>query len=95
MAALMILLGAVDLGLGALFFGFAPERIEPFRAAFGVPPEFNPIGAVSVGYAETAADPGGSAPHASPARSAMSSTTAGSAGRGSRTRLQRAWWPRR
>jgi len=50
MAALLILLGAVDLGLGALFFGFAPERIDPFRAAFDVPAQFNPIGAVSVGY---------------------------------------------
>jgi nitroreductase len=50
MAALLILLGAVDLELGALFFGIAPERIPPFRAAFEVPPEFNPIGAVTVGY---------------------------------------------
>jgi nitroreductase len=50
MAALLILLGAVDLGLGALFFGFAPERIDPFRAAFDVPAQFNPIGAVGVGY---------------------------------------------
>jgi len=50
MAALLILLGAVDLELGALFFGIAPEQIPPFRAAFGVPPEFNPIGAVTVGY---------------------------------------------
>jgi nitroreductase len=60
MAALMILLGAVDMGLGALFFGFAPERIDPFRAAFEVPPEYHPIGAVTVGYAEADADPGGS-----------------------------------
>jgi nitroreductase len=54
MAALLILLGAVDAGLGALFFGFAPERIGAFREAFGVPSQFNPIGAVTVGYpAET------------------------------------------
>jgi nitroreductase len=54
MAALLILLGAVDAGLGALFFGFAPERIGAFREAFGVPTKFNPVGAVTVGHpAET------------------------------------------
>jgi nitroreductase len=61
MAALLILLGAIDLGLGALFFGFAPERIAPFREAFGVPPEFNPIGAVTVGHPVEEAAPVGSA----------------------------------
>lgn len=61
MAALMILLGAVDLGLGALFFGFAPERIDAFREAFEVPADFNPIGAVSVGYPAESGEPVGSA----------------------------------
>ncbi len=60
MAALLILLGAVDRGLGALFFGFAPERIAPFREAFGVPDSFHPIGAVAVGYPDADLDPGGS-----------------------------------
>jgi nitroreductase len=49
-AALLMLLTAVDQGLGACFFGVPPERIEPYREAFGVPAEFLPIGAITVGY---------------------------------------------
>ena len=45
-----MLLTAVDEGLGACFFGIPPERIDAFRAAFGVPGEFRPVGCVSVGY---------------------------------------------
>lgn len=50
MAALLMLLTAVDEGLGACFFGVMPARIESFKAAFEVPAPFMPIGAVSVGY---------------------------------------------
>ncbi|GIF52719.1 nitroreductase [Asanoa ferruginea] len=50
MASLLMLLTAVDEGLGACFFGIPPERLETFREAFGVPAEFTPIGAVTVGY---------------------------------------------
>jgi nitroreductase len=50
MASLLMLLTAVDEGLGACFFGIPPERIPAYRSAFGVPPSFTPIGAVSVGY---------------------------------------------
>jgi nitroreductase len=46
-----MLLTAVDEGLGACFFGIPPDRIGSFRAAFGVPDEYSPIGCVSVGYA--------------------------------------------
>ena len=49
-AALLMLLTAVDEGLGACFFGVPPERMDAFRSAFGVPAEFTPIGCVSVGY---------------------------------------------
>jgi nitroreductase len=49
-AALLILLSAVDAGLGACFFGVPPERFGTLRAAFGVPGEFTPIGAITVGY---------------------------------------------
>jgi nitroreductase len=49
-AALLMLLTAVDEELGACFFGVPPDRMDAFRAAFGVPPEFTPIGCVSVGY---------------------------------------------
>ena len=49
-ASLLMLLTAVDEGLGACFFGIPPERTADYRAEFGVPEEFTPIGAVSVGY---------------------------------------------
>ena len=56
-ASLLILLTAVDLGLGACFFGLPIDRVDAVREAFGVPEEFRPIGAISVGYpAEPAAD---------------------------------------
>lgn len=51
MASLLMLLTAVDAGLGALFFGIFPEHLASFRDAFRVPDEFTPIGAIAVGYA--------------------------------------------
>jgi nitroreductase len=50
MAALLMLLTAVDEGLGACFFGVPPERVPAFREAFGVPEDHSPVGCVSVGY---------------------------------------------
>jgi nitroreductase len=50
MAALLILQTATDAGLGACFFGLPKERIPTYRDAFGVPEQFHPIGAVSIGY---------------------------------------------
>ncbi len=50
MASLLMLLTAVDEGLGACFFGITPEHIPPFRAGFGVPTEYTPIGAVAIGH---------------------------------------------
>ncbi|MGY1689621.1 nitroreductase family protein [Geodermatophilus sp. SYSU D01105] len=50
MAALLVLLTAVDEGLGACFFGVPAERVDAFRAAFGVPADHRPVGCVSVGY---------------------------------------------
>jgi nitroreductase len=50
MAALLILQTAVDSGLGACFFGLPIDRIPAYRAAFGVPDQFHPIGAISIGY---------------------------------------------
>lgn len=49
-ASLLMLLTAVDAELGACFFGIMPERIPPYRAEFGVPEQFHPIGAISIGY---------------------------------------------
>jgi nitroreductase len=51
MAALLILLTAVDEGLGACFFGIPPEVTADYRTAFGVPEALDPIGAITVGYA--------------------------------------------
>jgi len=50
MASLLMLLTAVDEGLGACFFGIPPERTDTFRDAFGVPAAYTPIGALTVGY---------------------------------------------
>jgi nitroreductase len=63
MAALTMLLTAVDEGLGACFFGimptpgddFDPEVDVPahtnaFRAEFGIPQDYVPIGGITVGY---------------------------------------------
>ena len=50
MATLLMLLTAVDEGLGACFFGVVPERLQPLRTEFGVPDEYAPIGALTVGY---------------------------------------------
>ncbi len=49
-ASLLILLGAVDAGLGACFFGIPPAHMATYRAAFDVPETYTPIGAVSLGY---------------------------------------------
>lgn len=49
-AALLMLLTAVDHGLGACFFGIPKTRIDAVHEAFGIPQEFHPIGAITVGY---------------------------------------------
>ena len=50
MAALLMLLTAVDAGLGACFFGVPPEQHAALRAAFDIPAGRTPVGVVSVGY---------------------------------------------
>src|SRR5579862_1072252 len=50
MAALLILQTAVDEGLGAVYFGIVPPAVTPFRDAFGVPADYEPIGAIAIGY---------------------------------------------
>lgn len=58
MAALLVLLTAVDAGLGALFFGVS--RTAAFHAALGVPEEMRPVGAIAVGYPKAGDKPSGS-----------------------------------
>jgi nitroreductase len=48
-ATMLMLLTAVDAGLGALFFGIFPEHMTAFREAFAVPTDLTPIGAVALG----------------------------------------------
>jgi nitroreductase len=50
MAALLILLTAVDEGLGGCFFGVPPERIDALRGEFGVPADHHPVGVVALGH---------------------------------------------
>jgi nitroreductase len=63
MAALMMLLTAVDEGLGACFFGIMPRpgdgfdpqvevpaHTDAFRAEFDIPEEYDPIGGITIGY---------------------------------------------
>jgi nitroreductase len=49
-ASLLMLLTAVDEGLGACFFGIPPEQTDRYRSEFAVPEAYRPIGAITVGY---------------------------------------------
>ncbi len=60
MAALLMLLSAVDEGLAACFFGVPGEQVDDLRGEFGVPATYRPVGAVTLGY--PAADEAGRAP---------------------------------
>ena len=48
MAAMNILLTAVDAGLGAIFFGISDQA--KFRETFGVPAEYTAIGTIAIGH---------------------------------------------
>jgi nitroreductase len=50
MAAMILLLGAVDMGLGGLFFGVPTPAWPALRTAFGVPDRLTPVGVVSLGH---------------------------------------------
>ncbi|HVE93206.1 MAG TPA: nitroreductase family protein [Actinomycetota bacterium] len=47
-ASMLILLTVVDCGLGSLFFGVT--RKDEVRREFGVPGDYDPIGAIALGY---------------------------------------------
>jgi nitroreductase len=66
-ASMLILLSAVDEGLGALFFGLFPPTLDPFRSAFGIPDEWEPIGVIAVGH-PAPVDPVKSSAHTRPRR---------------------------
>ena len=50
MAAMILLLGAVDVGLGALFFGVPAARHDAVKAAYAVPPDRRVVGVVALGH---------------------------------------------
>ncbi|MCW2807153.1 MAG: nitroreductase [Marmoricola sp.] len=52
MAALLILQTAVDAGLGGCFFGIPPQKVAALRDEFGIPTEFDPVGAITLGHPE-------------------------------------------
>jgi nitroreductase len=49
-ATLLMHLTAVNEDLGSCFIGLPAARVGAFKEAFGVPAEFSPIGALTVGY---------------------------------------------
>jgi len=49
-ASLLMHLTAVNEGLGSCFIGLPVQTIQAFKTAFGVPEEYAPIGALTVGY---------------------------------------------
>ena len=57
MAALLILLGAVDAGLGSCFFGIPVGRHKAVHAALAIPPDRRLVGVVSVGPGAGPAQP--------------------------------------
>lgn len=50
MASLLVLLTAVDEGLGACFFGLPAERVGEVCAEFGIDERHTPIGAITLGH---------------------------------------------
>ena len=60
MASMAALLAAVDLGLGACFFGVPTARIGGVRAVFGVPDDQLSVGVISLGYPAPTERPSGS-----------------------------------
>lgn len=55
MAAMLMLLTAVDEGLGALYFGVPPERQDAVKESFAIPADRRVVGVVALGH--PAADP--------------------------------------
>jgi nitroreductase len=53
MASLLVLQTVVDEGLGACFFGVPTAVLPAVRAEFGVPEDFKPVGAITIGHPAT------------------------------------------
>ncbi len=61
MASLLILLTAVDEGIGGCFFGIPSGQVGSFRTEFGVPADWMPVGGITVGTPAPGGAPG--SPH--------------------------------
>lgn len=48
--ALLLLLAAVDEGLGALLFGVVPDDIPAFKRSFDIPDSYDVVGCVAIGH---------------------------------------------
>jgi nitroreductase len=48
--AMLMMLAAVNEGVGAQFFGILPPVVDGFRKEFGIPDAYVPIGALAFGY---------------------------------------------
>lgn len=57
MAALLVLLTAVDQGLGACFFGVPGSRHDAVRTTFAVPPDRRLVAALTIGYPRATTGP--------------------------------------
>lgn len=53
--AMLVLLAAVDEGLGALLFGILPGDVAKLRRSFSVPEEFDVVGCVAIGHPDPGA----------------------------------------
>lgn len=53
--ALLLLLAAVDEGLGALLFGIVPDDIPTFKEEFAIPDNYDVVGCVAVGHEDPSA----------------------------------------
>ncbi len=59
MASLLVLLTAVDEGLGGCFFGVAPHADAAVRAEFSIPEDHDPVGVITLGHpADDTGSPG-------------------------------------
>jgi len=50
MASLLILQTAVDAGLGGCFFGIPVDKVAAVRSEFGIDPDFDPVGVITLGH---------------------------------------------
>jgi nitroreductase len=67
-ASMLMLLSAVDEGLGALFFGLFPPTLAKFKSTFGIPDQWEPIGVIALGH-PAPEDPVRSSAHTRPRKS--------------------------